>query len=83
MSLTKDEIVETFYTAGLTTLGAVGIGYASKETYKGRTRNSNNNNPNRKTGGCSRRRLTARTIPEEEGLPAGQPVQDPVDLGKK
>ena len=31
MSLTKDEIVEAFYTAGLTTLGAVGIGYASRK----------------------------------------------------
>ena len=30
MSLTKDEIAETFYTAALTTLGAVGIGYASR-----------------------------------------------------
>ena len=31
MSLTKDEILETFYTAGLTTLEAVGIGYASRK----------------------------------------------------
>ena len=31
MSLTKDEIAETFYTAALTTLGAVGIGYASRK----------------------------------------------------
>ena len=31
MSLTKDEIVETFYTAGLATLGAVGVGYASRK----------------------------------------------------
>ena len=31
MSLTKDEIAETFYTAGLTTLGAVGIRIASRK----------------------------------------------------
>ena len=31
MSLTKDEIAETFYTAGLTTLGAVGVGYVSRK----------------------------------------------------
>ena len=31
MSLSKDEITETFYTAGVTTLGAVGIGVASRK----------------------------------------------------
>ena len=31
MSLSKDEITETFYTAGLTTLGGVGIGVASRK----------------------------------------------------
>ena len=31
MSFSKDEITETFYTACLTTLGAVGIGYASRK----------------------------------------------------
>ena len=71
MSLTKDEIAETFYTAGLTTLGAVGVGYASRKLTR---------DVNHKTCVLSSRRLPDRTILEEEGLLAGQPVQDHVEL---
>ena len=51
-----------------------------KETHKGRTWSPHNTDANRKTSGCGCRRLIARTIFEEEGLLAGQPAQDPVDL---
>ena len=52
---------------------------------KGRTRNPYNTDANRKACVLSRSWFADRAIPEEEGLPARQPVQDrknPIELEK-